>query len=91
MVHFIYQQSSDCFESSNGIRIITGDLKFAGGGQAVSMGSTIVLTSTRVLGCTIESQVNQNSTDLQIPTARATYLASRNLQALNYWLASSNR
>ena len=89
--HFLYRQSSDCFESSDGIRIITGDLKFAGGGQAVSMGSTIVLTSTRVLGCTIESQVNQNSTDLQIPTARATYLAARNIQALNYWLASSNR
>ena len=49
------------------------------------------LTDEQLKAHAIAQHSSQSSTDTEIPTAKATYLAARNLQALNYWLASSNR
>ena len=89
--HILWRQSLNAFEFTQGIKLNTGTLAIADQNATISIGVTNVLTADTVLGCGIVTAITKSSTDTEIPTARATYLAARNLQALNYWLASSNR
>ena len=89
--HILWRQNLNAFEFTQGIKLNTGTLQIADQDATISIGVTNVLTADRVLGCGIVTAITKLSTDTEIPTAKATYLAARNLQALNYWLASSNR